>query len=125
MLALFKQQKEDLKTSKRLIFEKISKYYPFDQPYYLAPHQAVLTKSLRFDDLLTKADDLDEVGTPSKMPITFDTSCMDETDARQHEEVGGITSSSQNEKVPSTPEVKIRINKSNIKCSEIDQTTDG
>jgi len=34
---LFRHQKEDLKTSKRMIFEKISKYFPYDQPYYLMP----------------------------------------------------------------------------------------
>jgi hypothetical protein len=77
-----------------MIFEKISKYFTFDQPYYLLPAQTTISGSLRFDDLRDKADgdEISPMGTPSKMG--FDTSCV-ETDAKMFE--GGLTSSSHTE----------------------------
>jgi len=95
-----------------MIFEKISKYFPFDQPYYLMPAQRVLTESLHFVDLRAKAD---EGGQSCKMML--DTSCV-ETDARMLDH-SGITSSSQNDRVITTWRMPGKKG-ADVKCSEID-----
>ena len=102
-----------------MIFEKISKYFTFDQPYYLLPAQPTISGSLRFDDLRDKAGDeeISPMGTPSKMG--FDTSCV-ETDVKMLE--GGLTSSSHTDKISAWALPSLRLD---VKCSEIDQTTDG
>ena len=102
-----------------MIFEKISKYFTFDQPYYLLPAQPTISGSLRFDDLRDKAegDEISPMGTPSKMG--FDTSCV-ETDAKMFE--GGLTSSSHTDQISAWASPSLR---ADVKCSEIDQTTDG
>jgi hypothetical protein len=102
-----------------MIFEKISKYFTFDQPYYLLPAQPTISGSLRFDDLRDKAGDeeISPMGTPSKMG--FDTSCV-ETDVKMLE--GGLTSSSHTDRISAWALPSLRLD---VKCSEIDQTTDG
>ncbi len=35
LFELFKSQREQMQTSKRLVYDRISKFFPFDQPFYL------------------------------------------------------------------------------------------
>jgi hypothetical protein len=64
-----------MQTSKRLIFDRISKYFPFDQPYYLLPAQPVIQNTLKNLDM-TKLDkeEESESNTPMMNPLLLDSS---------------------------------------------------
>jgi len=47
---LFKKQREEMQSTKREIYNKISKFFPFDSPYYLYPTNERLISSMNFED---------------------------------------------------------------------------
>lgn len=39
-----------MQTSKRLVYDKISKFFPLDQPFYLQPNQILIENCLVYQD---------------------------------------------------------------------------
>ena len=48
---IFRHQNEELKSSKRQIYNKVSKYMAYEYPMYLYPCNEKFTESLRYEDI--------------------------------------------------------------------------
>lgn len=56
---IFKKQREQMQSTKRETYDRVSRFFPYDAPFYLLPSNETLSKSLIYEDVNTNGANSD------------------------------------------------------------------